>query len=695
MSDPSSIVVTEIDGAVALVGFNNPPVNASSHAMREALVAALDTLSADPAVAAIALYGVGRTFIAGSDIREFRAPGKPPLLTRVCSAIEACQKPVVAVIHGTALGGGFEVALAAHARVALPGTTVGFPEVTLGIIPGAGGTQRAPRLCGIKGALDLITTGKRIDADAALALGLVDRIAEGDPRAVALKAARNALAGTLPVRRTGEQVVTPDPAALDAAAAALKTKAAQLFSPHKAVEAVAAATGPLADGLVTERAIFEECRASPQRAGLIHAFFAERAVAKIPEASATARPLEALGIIGGGTMGSGIATAALLAGFHVTLVERDDAALAAARERIAGNLAGAVKRGKITAEARQDILAGHYRGTTDYAALAGADCVIEAAFEDMVVKKEIFARLDTVMKPGAVLATNTSYLDVNAIAAATERPGDVIGLHFFSPAHIMRLLEVVVADRTAPEVVATGFALAKRLKKIAVRAGVCDGFIGNRILSRDKKAAEYLVLDGASPREVDAALEAFGFAMGPFAVSDLAGLDISYMERKRLAPTRPAAERYSRVADRLVEAGALGRKAGRGFYTYEGGERAENPEALAIVAEERAAAGLAPRTFDAAEIVARYMTAMVMEAARVVEDGTALRPIDVDAVLLFGYGFPRHHGGPLHYADNVGAAEIVARIARYAGEDSHFWQVPAILRAMAADGTRFAGRNEA
>ncbi len=697
MSDPAQppAIVAETVGAIGLVGIDNPPVNAVSHAVREELLAAVTRLGADPAIQAIALYGRGRTFIAGSDIREFRAPSKPPLLTEVCSAIEACAKPVVAVIHGTALGGGLEVALAAHARVALAGTVVGFPEVTLGVIPGAGGTQRAPRLAGIPAALDLITTGKRIDAEAARDLGLVDLVVgEGEPRELALKAAADALAGALPVRRTGELAARPDEAALAAATEALARSAPNLFSPHRTVEAVAAATGPLAAGLKRERELFEACRASPQRAGLIHAFFAERAVAKIPEAKAAPRPVAAIGIVGGGTMGSGIATSALLAGLSVTLVERDEAALEAARARIAANLDGAVKRGKLTAQRRDAILAGVLRGATDLAALGEADLLIEAVFEDMAVKRELFGRLDAIAKAGAVLATNTSYLDVNAIAAATARPADVIGLHFFSPAHIMKLLEVVVADETAPEVVATGFALAKKLGKIAVRAGVCDGFIGNRILSHDKKAAEYLVLDGASPAQVDAALEAFGFAMGPFAVSDLAGLDIGFMERKRLAPTRPAAERYSRVADRLVEAGALGRKTGRGFYTYEGKSRAENPEALAIIAEERAAAGLAPRTFGADEIVARYMTAMIAEAARVVEDGTALRPIDVDAVLLFGYGFPRFRGGPLHHADTVGAAELIARIEAYAAEDPHFWRVPAILADMAANGSTFAARND-
>ncbi|MEM8665070.1 MAG: 3-hydroxyacyl-CoA dehydrogenase NAD-binding domain-containing protein, partial [Pseudomonadota bacterium] len=530
-----SPVTIERVGAVGLVCIDNPPVNAASHAVRVGLQEAVRTLCEADDIDTIAIYGAGRTFIAGADIREFGQPPRDPLLTEVCSTLEASEKPVVAVIHGTTLGGGFEVALGCHARVALPGTLVGFPEVTLGILPGAGGTQRAPRLAGMKAALDLITTGKRIPAEEAKDLGLIDSILEGEPRAVALQAAGYAVTGVLPVRKTGELAVEADMAAVEATKAALAEKQPHLFSPQKAADAVAASVTPIAEGLATERALFAECHASPQRAALIHAFFAERAVAKIPEAGATPRKVAAIGVIGGGTMGSGIATAALLSGLTVTMAERDEASAQKGRATVLKNLDGALARGKLGADARADIEAERFSVATDVAVLGSADLVIEAAFEDMAVKKDLFARLDAVAKEGAVLATNTSYLNVNEIAAVTGRPQDVIGLHFFSPAHIMRLLEVVVADKTAPDVVATGFALAKTLRKVAVRAGVCDGFIGNRILSHYKKAAEYLVLDGASPAEVDGALERFGFAMGPFAVSDLAGLDISFMERKRLA----------------------------------------------------------------------------------------------------------------------------------------------------------------
>ena len=690
----NEVVRVEVEGEIALVVIDNPPVNATSIAVREGLAAAFDGIAARDGIRAVAVLGAGRTFIAGADIREFGQTPRQPYLTEVCDLIEACPLPVVAVIHGTALGGGFEVALACHARVALPGAKVGLPEVTLGVLPGAGGTQRVPRLIGMAPALEMITTGRQIRADEALEMGLIDRIEDGEVRDVALRMARAAADGSLPTRRSGAQTVDRDDAALDDTRARIARTQPHLVSPLKAVDAVELSTGPLAEGLRRERELFVDCLSTPQRAGLIHAFFAERAVAKIPEAGATPRTVERIGVIGGGTMGSGIATAALLAGLPVTLAERDADAAAKGRATVEKNLAGAVKRGKLSEDKRDRALAA-FATTTDYADFADADLIVEAVFEDMGVKRDVFARLDAIAKPGAILATNTSYLDVNQIAAATSRPADVVGTHFFSPAHVMRLLEVVVADATAPEVVATAFALGKRLRKVAVRAGVCDGFIGNRILAHYKKVADYLMLDGASPWEIDAAIRRFGFAMGPFEVSDLAGLDIGYATRKRQAATRPPEERYVPVADRVVEAGWLGRKTGRGFYVYPDGEKpAPNAEVEPFIAEARQAAGVAPRPFDGDEIAARFVTAMIAEATRVVEDGIALRPIDVDAVFLFGYGFPRFRGGPMHHADQVGAAELVARIERWAEEDPHYWQVPDLLRRMAADGTTFAQMNE-
>ncbi|MBU2358776.1 MAG: 3-hydroxyacyl-CoA dehydrogenase, partial [Alphaproteobacteria bacterium] len=486
--------------------------------------------------------------------------------------------------------------------------------------------------------------------------------------------------------------VTVDPQQIAAAKAAVQAQAPHLYSPLKCVEAIAACDRPILDGMDIERALFRDCLDSPQRAGLIHAFFAERAVAKIPERDAAPRSVASVGIIGGGTMGSGIATACLMAGLRVRLNERDADALARGRQTILSNLDGAVKRGKMKADARTD--AEHrLSASTVLGDFDDVDLVIEAAFEDMGVKIDLFTQLDAICKPGAVLATNTSYLDIDRIAAATARPQDVIGLHFFSPAHIMKLLEVVVADKTAPEVVATGFALAAKLKKVAVRAGVCDGFIGNRILTHYRKAADYLVLDGASPEQIDDALEGFGWAMGPFRANDLSGLDIGYATRKRRAPDRPAAERYSAVPDRIAEAGWLGRKTGMGYYDHSQKPAPANPGVAAIIATVRNDHGITPGSFTNAEIVDRYMTAMIVEATRVIEDGIAQRPIDIDATFLFGYGFPRWRGGPMHYADTIGAATLVQRIETYARDDPHYWQVPPLLQRMADDGTTFADLN--
>ncbi|WP_298985826.1 3-hydroxyacyl-CoA dehydrogenase NAD-binding domain-containing protein [uncultured Roseibium sp.] len=689
----NDIVSIERHGQTALIAIHNPPVNAASHAVRSGLCEALATLQNEPDVKAIALYGHGRTFIAGADIREFGKPPQDPWLPDVCNILENSPVPIVCVLHGTTLGGGLEVALSCHARIALKGTKVGFPEVNLGILPGAGGTQRAPRLASIGAALSLATSGKPISSDEALQVGLIDRIQDGDPRAVALQAAEQIVGNSLKTRKTGELTVEADDKALDDMRSSLRKRQPHLFSPHKCIDAIAACMLPIEQGLKEERRLYNLCMDSPQRAGLIHAFFAERAVAKVPEANATPTDINEIGVIGGGTMGSGIATAALLAGFPVTLTERDGAGLERARATIAGNLEGAVKRGKLSAEARDKILAEKLHTDTDYTALCNADMIIEAAFEDMTVKQDIFGRLDDVAKPGAVLASNTSYLDINQIAAATRRPEHVLGLHFFSPAHIMRLMEIVVADKTSAGTAATGFALAKKLRKIAVRSGVCDGFIGNRIMTFYKRAADYMMMDGAAPEEIDKAMTGFGFAMGPYQVADLAGLDISWAANKRRAATRPSEERYIPIADSLCEKGWFGRKTGKGFYLYGPEGPRPNPDALSIVDQERSKAGVRPRPFAAEEITDRFMTAMILEATRVLEEGIALRPIDIDAVFLFGYGFPRFRGGPMHTADQIGAEEIVRRIEAYASEDGYYWQVPGLLRKLAKDGGTFAEMN--
>ena len=693
-------VAYENVGRVAVVTVDNAPVNALSQAIRIGLAEAFDRFDADGAAEIAVIIGAGRMFIGGADISEFGKPPKSPSLPDVINRIEASGKPVVAAIHGTALGGGLEVAMGAHYRIALAGTRLGLPEVKLGIMPGAGGTQRLPRLIGVDPALGMITSGAPVTEGDALQSGLIDQVCQGtDIRQAALDYAQSLLADKAPARPvSGLPQPTDTDGALSKWRAKLNASLRGEVAPMVAVDAVGAAVGmPFAEGLAEERRLYLELMDTPQRAGLIHAFFAERAVAKLPEIAGIApREIARIGVIGGGTMGAGIATSAVLNGLAVTLVERDQDAADRARATIARNLDAAVKRGKLSAERRDAILADALGTVTDYAMLADTDLVIEAVFESMDVKKDVFARLDAVLPRGAILATNTSYLDVDEIAAVTSRPEDVIGLHFFSPAHIMKLLEVVVADKTAPDVVATAFALAKKLGKTAVRAGVCDGFIGNRILSHYRMAADHMVLDGASPYQIDKALTDFGFAMGPYQVSDLAGLDIGFATRQRKAADAHPRDRYPTFADALYHKGWLGQKTGHGYYIYDKGDRKgrPDPEVEQIVAQARTEAGITPRSFTDDEIVRRYMAAMVNEAARVVDQGIAQRPLDVDVVFLYGYGFPRWRGGPMKYADLRGLDAILADIRTFAETDDHFWSPAPLLEKLVAEGRNFDSLNQ-
>lgn len=698
-ASPASFTVTrQLHGDVLVVVVDNPPVNALGIDVRRGLVEALDAADADTAVAAVVIVGAGRNFIAGADIREFGKPPQPPHLPAVCNRIEACAKPVVAAIHGAALGGGLEVALAAHYRIAVAGAKLGLPEVKLGLIPGAGGTQRAPRLIGAAAALDLMLSGRHAGADEALALGLVDRLGKtGDVLAEGLAYARELIAERAGVRPTRSARGLPDEtasrAAIEAARKQTATRLRGLFSPMKIVDAVQAALDlPFDEGLALERELFLECLDSPQRAGLVYAFFAEREAAKAPETSAAKpRALASVGIVGGGTMGAGIALAVLDAGLPVTMIERDEAALGRGRAHVARVYDSLVDKGRLDARDKANAMA-RFAGSTSYDALANVDLVIEAVFEDMAVKKAVFAELDRVTKPGAVLATNTSYLDIDEIAGATARPSDVIGLHFFSPANVMKLLEVVVPPRVAADVVATAFEFARRLSKIAVRAGVCDGFIGNRLLAVYRTAADYLMEDGASPYQIDRAMREFGYPMGPYQVVDLAGGDIGWAARKRRASTRDPRARYVEIADRLCERGWFGQKTGRGFYRYPEGVRtgAPDPEVEAIVDEERKRRGIVPRSFSDDEIVTRLITAIVNEAANVVREGIALRPLDVDVTLVHGYGFPRHRGGPMKYADTIGLANVLADLRRFEKEDPLFWKPSPLIVELAERGTSFS-----
>ncbi|MFM0376361.1 3-hydroxyacyl-CoA dehydrogenase NAD-binding domain-containing protein [Paraburkholderia strydomiana] len=701
LTTSTDVVTRELRGKVLLVTIDHAPVNALSADVRRGLLAAIEAADSDPSVQAVLIVGAGRNFIAGADIREFGKPPVPPSLPDVCNRIEACTKPVVAAIHGAALGGGLEVALAAHYRLAVDGAKLGLPEVQLGLLPGAGGTQRTPRLIGAQAALDLMLSGRHANAQEALVLGLVDRLGSSDDiLAEGLAYVHELLAGHASVRRTRDATALKDRAASLAAVATARAETAKksrgLFSPLKIVDAVEAAiTQPFEDGLRRERQLFLECLDSPQRAGLVHAFFAEREVLKAPETRDTKpRALNAIGVVGGGTMGAGIAVAVLDAGLPVTMIERDEASLARGRAHIEKVYDGLIAKGRMSAEKKAQLMA-RWTGSTSYDALADADLVIEAVFEDLAVKQAVFAELDRVCKPGAVLATNTSYLDIDAIAASISRPADVIGLHFFSPANIMKLLEVVVPKAVSADVVATAFELAKKLRKTPVRAGVCDGFIGNRILAVYRGAADAMMEDGASPYQIDAAVRAFGFPMGPFQVVDLAGGDIGWAARKRRAATRNPAARYVQIADRLCERGWFGQKTGRGFYLYPEGSRSgqPDPEVEAIIDAERVRAGITPREFSDDEIIRRYMAAMINEGANVVHEGIALRPLDVDVTFLYGYGFPRYRGGPMKYADMIGLPRILADIREFAKEDPLFWRASPLLIDLVERGADFASLN--
>ncbi len=688
------VVTVEVAAGIAIITINNPPVNALSQAVRQGLTDAVKTIAADDRVEAAVIIGAGRVFIAGADIREFGLPPVPPFLNDMIGAIEASEKPVIAAIHGVALGGGLEVALGCHYRVGDAKARVGLPEVTLGIIPGAGGTQRLPRLIGAEAATGMITSGRQVGAAEAAKLGILDAIADGDLKAFAMDFATGRAAKPIP-RLSEKDALPPDAADFfEAERTSLAKRARGQLSPLRALDSIRGAVElPFADGLAQEREIFEELRASDQSKALRHVFFAERAVTKVPGLEdVKPRPVEAIGIIGGGTMGAGIATAALRAGLTITMIECDEDARVRGIANVEKNLDGFVSRGRMSADEKAEAMA-RFDASLDYGALAGADLAIEAVFEDMSVKKEVFAKLDGALRPGAILATNTSYLDINEIAGATKRPGDVIGLHFFSPAQIMRLIEIIKGAKTAPDVIATGFDLAKKLGKTGVLSGVCDGFIGNRIVARTRKQADYMIEDGALPWEVDQAMEAFGMAMGPFRVMDLAGLDIGWAQRKRLAPMRDPNERYVAIADRICEEGWFGQKTGRGWYVYDDGKPTPNPDAEAIILDEAAKHGIARKAIAAQEIQNRILYAMINEAANIVDEGIAQRPLDVDIVEIAGYGFPRWRGGPMCTADLIGLETVRDAILDYGKDDGDFWKLSPLLDRLVADGKTFSDLN--
>ncbi|HEY6642450.1 3-hydroxyacyl-CoA dehydrogenase NAD-binding domain-containing protein [Povalibacter sp.] len=689
----------ETHGAIAVIGLTSPPLNSLGFPLRQQLAAGLDRAIDDPAIAAVVIIGSERAFSGGADITEFGTPlvfAHPNLLSLI-DRLDASPKPVIAAIAGACMGGGLELALGCHHRIARADAQIALPEVKLGLLPGAGGTQRMPRLVGLERALNLIVSGAVVPASQFAGTPLFDHIIDnGDDllqRALPLARERAAFAGPpprvrdLPVERSNAE------AFLQFARNMVRASAGPYPAPLACLEAVAgAATYDFDGGIANERKLFAGLLRTPESTALRHNFIAERAagqIADLPRNTAT-RPIRRVGVIGAGTMGSGIAMNLLNAGIPVVLLEVKQEALDRGVATIRRNYENSFKKGKLT-PTQLDQRMALLTPVLDYAPLADADLVIEAVFESMDAKQEVFRQLDKICKTGAILASNTSYLDVDRIAALTSRPQDVLGLHFFSPANVMRLLEIVRGAKTAPDVLATAMQLAKKIKKVAVVAGVCDGFIGNRMLERYLVAAHDLVVAGAQPQQVDTALQKFGMAMGPFRMMDLAGLDIGLATRKRRAAERPDLD-FSSVADPLYEAGRFGQKTGAGWYRYEGGQRDPIPDAVTaeMIDRYRASKGVTPRRIADDDIVARCILALVNEGARILDEGIAQRASDIDVVFLNGYGFPALRGGPMHYADQLGLPDVVRSLRRFAADDDNAaWEPAPLIERLAAEGRTF------
>ena len=696
---PGSVTFERHDD-VALLRLNNPPVNGLSWTMRAALGERVAEALADDEVEAIVLAGADRMFCGGADIREFSAPPPPNAasLPAVLDEIEASPKPVVAAIHGVAAGGGMEVALACHVRLAAPGTRLGLPEVTLGILPGAGGTQRMPRLIGFEKALDVIVGGKLHPVDKAVALGFVDECIEGDLVETAIAQARQLAADGAPLRRASRLEEHLEAARerleiFDDFRRKMAKRARGFDAPYACVECVEKAlTMPYAEALKHERAAFNRLRESDQSAAQRHAFFSEREVAKIPDVpkNTPVRPVSSLGVVGCGTMGGGIAMSIANAGLPVTVLESSPEALDRGMAIIRKNYAATVSKGRLT-QADMDARLARITPTLDDGDLGAADVVIEAVFEELPLKKEVFARLDRACKPEAILATNTSTLDVDAIAAATSRPGQVIGTHFFSPANVMKLMENVRGARTSPETIATVMKLSKKLGKVGVLVGVCDGFVGNRMLYAYRRQADFLLEEGALPEQIDRVIYDFGLPMGPYQMADLAGLDVSWRVRKAQAPTRPAHLRYSPIADRICERGRYGQKTGAGWYRYEEGSRAPIPDAAIheLIASVSAELGITRRPIGDDEIVPRCLYPLVNEGAKILDEGLALRASDIDVIWMHGYGFPRYRGGPMFWADLVGLRTVYDTMSRLHDEHGEWLEPAPLLKRLAEQGKGF------
>ena len=684
MADLTESVKLEHDGDVAVVVVDNPPVNALSHHVRQGILDGMTQAAADPAVAAIVLICEGRTFIAGADITEFGGAPKPPSLQAAQDAMENCPKPVVAAVHGTALGGGLEVAMCAHYRVADARARFGLPEVKLGLLPGAGGTQRLPRVTGVPKALEMMTSGEPIGAEEALECGLIDEIVS-DLRGGAVAFARRVVAEGRPllkIRDRSDKVSGVDPSVFSQFRASIARKSRGFLAPEYNIRCIeAAATKPFDEGLAVERQLFGELMSGTQSKAQQYYFFAEREAAKVPDLprDTPVLPINRVGVLGAGTMGGGIAMNFANVGIPVTLVERDEAALERGLGVIRSNYERTAARGGISSD---DVTTrmGLITGSLDQGDFAEADMVVEAVFEDMELKKSVFASLDTICRPGAILASNTSALNVNEIASATSRPEAVIGTHFFSPANVMKLLEVVRGDATAPEVIATTMAVAKQIAKIPVLVGVCHGFVGNRMLAMRRIEADKMVLEGATPAQIDRVIFDFGFPMGPYAMSDLAGLDIGW---------KAETSKSSTIREIMCESGRRGQKNGRGYYTYDPETRAAtpDPEVEQMLRDFGASQGVTQREITDQEVLERCLYPMVNEGAKILEEGIAIRGSDIDVVWINGYGWPVYTGGPMFWADTVGLAEVAGKIAGYHESlGGEHWNPSPLLARLAAEG---------
>jgi 3-hydroxyacyl-CoA dehydrogenase len=686
MAAINEVIDLSIEDGVAVITSNHQPVNALSAIVRDGLTAAFDKALADDAVEAIVLTCAGRTFFAGADISEFGKPPKGASLHALFDRMENAAKPIVAAIHGTSLGGGFETALVCHYRVAVPSARVGLPEVKLGLLAGAGGTQRLPRIVGAAKALDMVTSGVPVGGKVALASGLVDELVPegGDLRAAGVAFARKLLAEKRPLKKVRDLTVAGATPELFAEFRARNAKAFRGFeAPEASIKCIeAAARLPMDQGLKFERDEFMKLIAGVQSQAQRYMFFAERQAAKIdglPEGTAT-RPVKKVGIIGAGTMGGGIGMNFLNKGIAVSIVETQQAALDRGTSTIRKNYENTAAKGRMTAddvEKRMGLLAP----TLDLSALADCDLIIEAVFENMAIKKELFAKLDKIAKPGAVLASNTSYLDVDEIASATSRPQDVVGMHFFSPANVMKLLEVVRGAKTAPDVLATAMDIGKTIGKVAVVSGVCHGFIGNRMLAQRQAQATALILEGAMPWDVDRVAYDFGWPMGPFQMSDLAGLDIGWSKETSKGAT---------IRERLCELDRRGQKTGAGFYDYDAKRNRSNPALVEkLILDFAAEKGITRRKIDDAEILERLVYPMINEGAKILAEGIAQRASDVDVVWIYGYGWPVYRGGPMFYADTVGAANVLAALEKHAPRLGEGFAVAPLLRQLASEGKRF------